>query len=66
MANDTNQHKPAPKSDREKRLGQALRENLKRRKQQIRGRASHDANDASDTAAEAAGVAMPEQGDKHE
>ncbi len=63
MANDMNQHKPAPKSAREKRLGQALRENLKRRKQQIRGRASQDA-DAGDTAAEAAGVAVPEQGDK--
>ncbi len=62
MANDMNEHKPAPKSDREKRLGQALRENLKRRKQQIRGRASQD---ASDTAAEAAGVALPEQ-DKHD
>lgn len=63
MANDMNEHKPAPKSDREKRLGQALRENLKRRKQQIRGRASQD---ASDTAAEAAGVALPEQADKQD
>lgn len=63
MANDTNQHKPVPKSARQQRLGQALRENLKRRKQQIRGRASQD---ASDTAAEAAGVAVPEQAEKHD
>ena len=51
------------KDSRQDRLKLALRENLKRRKQQIRGRASQD---ASDTAAEAAGVALPEQADKQD
>ncbi|WP_160170450.1 GNAT family N-acetyltransferase [Afipia sp. P52-10] len=54
--------KPPAQSDRRQRLGQALRENLKRRKQQIRGRASQGASqEARDAAAEAAGVAVPER-----
>jgi hypothetical protein len=35
----TGPSKPAPKDPRQERLAQALRENLKRRKAQIRGRA---------------------------
>jgi hypothetical protein len=35
----TGPSKPAPKDPRQERLAQALRENLKRRKAQLRGRA---------------------------
>jgi hypothetical protein len=53
--------KDAEKARREQRLSAALRENLKRRKAQARGRATGATGDRADTAHDSAGIAGDKQ-----
>ena len=46
MAQDSGGKKPPRKGSREERLAAALRENLRRRKAQVRGRGEKEASDA--------------------
>ncbi len=49
MTQDSGGKSPSRKSDREERLAAALRENLRRRKTQVRGRGENQPSDAGST-----------------